>query len=201
MNCDLVCFDFDGTLVLSNQIKKNFFYHVASKYGLSNEEISRLISDSNSRVDFFIGVSKRSGFDNAAMETEYSSLVEIEIKSAAKRPGASRFLEKLKANRKKLVVLSATPQIYLDPLVEHHFPEVDFLEILGVENKISSLLDLCTRYKIEGAKVLMVGDGLDDYAAATNVGTQFIGVSGGSLEKSRTTLTLISSFDEVTNAR
>lgn len=183
---DVFVFDFDGTLIHSNHVKKDNFFRVCSKYEKKKDYLTKLLSSSKN-YDRYIIFEKFCNFYNINenhknLAQEYTSLCKDTIKKCAKRKGSQELLLQLFLHQKQVFINSATPEVDLKDLVRLIF-DFHFNGIFGRPNsKVQNLKKILDLTKSNPNKVIMIGDGIDDFEAANEVGCNFIGISNGSLE-------------------
>ena len=184
-----VVFDFDGTLVLSNRIKRDTFLDVAADFPDGPAVMA--------------GILQRSPGDRAAIASEfaaavgaaseagnlidrYTGLCEQRIAACPDRAGAAELLTSLRQRRVRLHVNSSTPADALQRLVSLRYPGGTFDGVHGGYGcKLWNLRAIARHDRIDAGEVAMVGDGTDDMAAAREFGCRFIGVAGGTLSAQR----------------
>lgn len=181
-----VNFDLDGTLLLSNSIKREGFLRAARKYfsgeRLMVELLLQLRGDRGkifSRFGELAGVEK----DVPALIREYSSWCEEKILRCPKRRGANDLLGSLCKAGARSYVNSATPTGSLRVLVNARFPGI-FSGIFGGHGrKVPNLQAIAEDASVLPKDIVVVGDGVDDRDCAAHFGCHFIAVAGGSLEE------------------
>jgi phosphoglycolate phosphatase-like HAD superfamily hydrolase len=180
-----VAFDFDGTLIQSPALKRALFFELFGARGVPASMIAELLdSVPGDRYDLCREVAARAGLADspAALAEEYTRLAEGRLAACPEVPGASQTLREL-APRLALYISSATPEAPLRRLVELRGLERYVKEVLGrPASKPEHLRRICAAEGCAAAQLLMVGDGLDDLAAALELGCAFIAVHGGSAE-------------------
>lgn len=181
-----VSFDLDGTLLLSNSIKREGFLRAARKYfggeRLMVELMLKLRGDRSkifSRFGELAGVEK----DVPALIEEYSSWCEDKILQCPKRRGANDLLGLLCKAGARSYVNSATPAGSLRVIVNAMFPGI-FSGIYGGHGKkVPNLQAIAKDASVLPKDIIVVGDGVDDRDCAAHFGCRFIAVAGGSLEE------------------
>lgn len=182
---DAIVFDFDGTLVDSNEIKTWAFGKLYEDHG---EEIVRQViayHRENRGVSRFI---KFRYWHNQLLcqhftkeiEDElvqsYSSLVIEAVVKASYINGAKEFL---KAYHKKLplFVASGTPELEIREIIVRRGMSPFFAGVFGSPaNKTEILKNICKQNCFAPKRVLMVGDTLVDWEGARIAETSFLGV-------------------------
>tara|TARA_Y100001978_G_scaffold202623_1_gene224405 strand:+ start:1637 stop:2281 length:645 start_codon:yes stop_codon:yes gene_type:complete len=169
-------FDFDGTLVFSNKIKKEGFFHCVKKFK-NGEKFLNDFFDGNEKFDrFFI-------FDNFAktisknekeaelllkdLLVEYNNYTVKKITNLKPIEGSIKLLNNLKKRKKKIYINSATPYNSLLLTLNRRKLTNYFDKIFGMEkSKIENLRKIKEHSKTDKKLMLMIGDGKDDLKAA-----------------------------------
>lgn len=180
-----VVFDFDGTLILSNQIKENTFFSVTKNIPHSNQILKQLLKDPklNNRKIIFYELSfllkKIYNFDcdpNFLIE-KYTNICEKLVTKAPEMAGASNTLVNLKNQGFKIAISSATPQPTLKKILKNRGMESFFDYIYGAPmSKDDHLKNLSSFIPCALSQLILVGDSEIDQKAAKNVGSHFIGI-------------------------
>ena len=179
-------FDFDGTLVDSNKIKKETFFKICSQYNNEKSYLNKLLSSSEN-YDRFMIFEKFCDFYKVndsylKLVEQYSELSCQKIKNCSKREGAQELLSQLFISKKQVFINSATPEEELKKVVRLKF-DFQFNGIFGRPNsKESNLKKIMNLTRSYAKNIIMIGDGIDDLQAANIIGCKFIGVNNGSLE-------------------
>lgn len=175
-NC--VVFDFDGTLVDSNRIKRDAFFEIAGRCHGGFDAMKLVHAHARGdRFEIWKSWAVEMGADQSIVDemvAAYSSAVDKAVATAPEMPGAVDALSKLKAKGLSLVVSSATPQINLVSIINARGWLGYFDAIHGApETKV----DILTRHVVpkagEASRVAVVGDGGDDRESARIVGCRF----------------------------
>ena len=175
----VVVFDFDGTIVDSNSIKQDAFFHVGNLYNISAGKMrSYLENIKGDRYVFFNQLEKmKIGGQAEEMIGEFTSYCQEKVVQAPPIKGAMTMLTSLKSLGIPLYILSATPQMELQAVVKERKIDHFFKEIIGVENeKGGALKELITRIGVHPDEVLFVGDQLVDLNGANEAGAEFIAI-------------------------
>lgn len=179
-----VVFDFDGTLVLSNEIKRDTFFAVASGFEKGRERMDEILrsyaADRDgifSRFAVITGVPDRA----AALAGLYTQLCHEQICRCPERPGALETVSTLRSAGVRVYVNSSTPAAPLSRLLQQRFPDYFDGALGGYGCKLRNLHTIAAMERLEPNAVVMVGDGIDDREAAMRFGCGFVGVSGGTL--------------------
>jgi phosphoglycolate phosphatase len=174
-----VVFDFDGTLVDSNAIKRLGFFDVVAAHAdgeaVMADVLARVVGD---RRAIFAAYARQRGNPSAddveALVQAYSRRVDERVAAAPEMPGAEALLAKLRQHGVRVVLSSATPVDSLRRIVEQRGWLRHFDEVLGhPSRKVDSLRRLLQR---GATNIAVVGDGEDDRDSAAAVGCSFFAV-------------------------
>ena len=115
-------FDFDGTLVESNHVKRSAFFAVADGIAGAAPILERILAqpDCGDRYDIFkklVVDLGDNGLDAGRLVDDYGAFCEREILDLLKTPRIMPLLDGLKAKGYALFIASATPEVDLVPLV------------------------------------------------------------------------------------
>lgn len=178
-----VVFDFDGTLVLSNDIKREGFFAAVAEQPGGLERMARILaSPPGDRYAIFRHFAEEAGDDPGELAVRYSRWCEERILVCPERSGASLALAELRRAGIRVHVNSATPTIPLRSVILRRYGEGRFDGIHGGHGAKRKNLEAILRQEhLVPSSLAMVGDGIDDREAALTVGCQFIGIGGGTL--------------------
>jgi phosphoglycolate phosphatase len=178
-----VVFDFDGTLVMSNAIKRDGFFAVTATIPGGADAMAALLADPpGDRFAIFAAFSARFGQDAGEMAEAYGAWCEAAILAAPERPGATEALARLRRDGIKIWINSATPEAPLRAIVKRRYPAGSFDGILGGHaRKVANLKAVMSAEGLAPDELLMVGDGIDDKQGAAGVGCRFVGLDQGTL--------------------
>jgi phosphoglycolate phosphatase len=178
-----VVFDFDGTLVLSNDIKREGFFAAVAERAGGPERMARILaSPPGDRYAIFRRFAEEAGDDPGELAVRYSSWCEERILVCPERSGASLALAELRRAGISVHVNSATPTAPLRSVVLRRYGEDSFNGVHGGHGaKVANLEAILRQEQLLPASLAMVGDGIDDRDAALRAGCQFVGVGGGTL--------------------
>jgi phosphoglycolate phosphatase-like HAD superfamily hydrolase len=177
-------FDFDGTLVESNAIKRDAYYEVFEDQGGARETLDRVLR-AHPEADRYgiIDETRASLFDQgetalpsaAELAAAYGRICESRVSACAAVPGALDALAAL-APRYPLYVASATPEEPLRRVVQRRGWTHLFRAVLGgPASKVTNLRAVAARESLAPNAVLLVGDGAPDRRAAREFGCAFAG--------------------------
>ena len=178
-------FDFDGTLVQSNQIKIDTYFTITRELAGAEEFLKNLLN-SYPGLDRY-GVTRRiaENFfprqDQAQVSEElarhYTKVCDRLIATAPEVRGATAILQRLHQSKVALFVSSATPQTLISDLVQSRDWGGYFQRCYGSPNtKISHLQEIPRLMSCKKDQMLMIGDSSVDYSAARSFGCRFMGV-------------------------
>lgn len=178
-----VVFDFDGTLVLSNDIKREGFFAAVSECPGGAERMARILAcPPGDRYAIFRRFAEETGSDANVLAARYSNWCEERILVCPERPGASLAMAQLRRAGIGVHVNSATPTAPLRSVVLRRYGAGSFNGVHGGHGaKLANLEAILRQKQLVPSSLAMVGDGTDDRDAALEVGCQFVGVGGGTL--------------------
>lgn len=178
-----VVLDFDGVVLESADVKTRAFVELYAGYG---DEISSKVRAYHLEN---LGISRFKKFDWIArnllgqelteaarleLGERFSALALQGVLGAPFVSGADRTLPRLAATL-PMFVASGTPDEELKMIVTQRQITAWFREVHGTpRDKPSILRDLLARYELVAHEVLFVGDGVSDFNAAREVGTEFL---------------------------
>jgi phosphoglycolate phosphatase len=180
-----VIFDFDGTLVQSNEIKKKTFYEVTKDLPGASKELDKLLSSPNSgdRYSIFRQLVKNLQIvdDNFTIATKfsnsYSEICQHKILNAKEINGASNIIKNLKVLGIKVFISSATPQNPLESIIKAKGWYVLFDGVFGSPlSKNEHIQIIINKYRFPIKDMVYVGDSEVDRIVADINGCKFIGI-------------------------
>jgi phosphoglycolate phosphatase-like HAD superfamily hydrolase len=187
-----VVFDFDGTLVDSNAIKKETFFAIARPWDQSGEVVAEVFErwpvadryEKTRKIAEGLISRKLLPKGSSAQEwasrlaSEYTKECENAIGACAEMPGATRTLDELAEKGLLLFVNSATPVEPLRKILELrdwiHF----FRGVYGAEAaKTDNLGKIAVRTGTKPHEIVHVGDQPDDLLATKQFGCHFVAMA------------------------
>lgn len=181
-----MAFDFDGTLVDSNDIKRQAFFDIAGRLdggvAVISEVLDEVPGDRFRIFARFVDVwrerhPRRPGADAAALSEAYTRRCEEEIAAAGEFPGVALILRALADRGIATAVVSATPTDALEAVIRRRGWRDRFGHVIGgATDKSAGLAELARRTGLEPAAVVMVGDKQVDQSGALAFACRFIGV-------------------------
>ena len=177
-------FDFDGTLVDSNNIKFETFFQVTKNIPNSKKLLERILQEqSGDRYAIFKSLSNRLyrkykiSVNDKNLCDEYTSICEAKVSSAQSIKGSKDSLEKLKLMDLKLFVSSATPEETLVNIINKRGISHFFDGIFGAPNTKEMHIDHVMKlFDSNSSEVIYIGDSEADRVAANMSNCHFIGI-------------------------
>ena len=178
-------FDFDGTLVQSNQIKRDMLFAVAEVLGPEADDLLAEIMAENPHADRFglyreLLTQLHSENIDATVEQlcgDYAERTIDAISQAPEIPGAGEFLRKL-APLFPLYINSATPEESLRQTLKQRGWDSFFKGIYGRPKSKKDIIDLISeKTGISPEKFLFIGDSEADLEVAMEHGCPFLGIA------------------------
>lgn len=195
-----IIFDFDGTLVNSNNIKRQTYYEVVKSFGDVSPIVDDVLTSSvgKNRFSIFCEISERavrSGVLSSVRTIDewvelfvdrYSRICETQVSICPEIPGATNSLQYLTSQGHLLFINSSTPTDLLKRILRLRLLENYFTEVYGSPvSKIENLRAIVKKYEMLSNQLVVIGDGKDDQESATAIGCHFVGVlTGGTQFKS-----------------
>jgi phosphoglycolate phosphatase len=178
-----VVFDFDGTLVHSNDIKRRGFFEILGAERNGAARMTEILDNPpGDRTAIISTYAADAGADADALIAAYTRWVAAEILRCPLRAGAKEIVSHLAGRDVAIHVNSATPRAHLVPAVVGLFGPDVFDGIHGGHGrKVENFHAIATAGGYAPQDVAIVGDGVDDRECAFEVGAAFFGVGGGTL--------------------
>ena len=180
----IIVFDFDGTLVDSNKIKKDTFYNIfPPKYRcLINDTLNR-VPETFTRLEIikmiYLEIEKIYGIKHSNIElvlalNKYSKITNNKVSVCNEIKKAQSILKFLKQNGIKIYLSSNTPVENLVTIVKNRKWLNYFDDIFGKPNcKEQTVKNIIKNSSINSQQVLIVGDGKSDESCSIINNTQF----------------------------
>ena len=181
-----VIFDFDGTLVDTNLIKKNAFTDVALTIPGGKELMNEIIASHHGDrfliwSMFFSLLPKKLALNERQkleLVNQYCRLVDDAVINAKEIKGAFSLLENLSKRRFNIFLSSATPKKNLVKIIKAKNWMKYFQDISGgPKSKIQFLEELLRKSKCHRESTVVIGDRIDDFLSAETCGVQFLQVN------------------------
>lgn len=176
-----IVFDFDGTLVESNGIKRQTFFELAREFDDGMRLMTDVMREAAGRDRYWIFARFAAALprqsDARMLANRYTRTCQERIASAPEIKGAGTSLARLRTEGKLLFVNSATPVEPLTRLLCLRRMDTLFEGIYGSPAKKRENLDaIRSKHGLNPYEILVVGDGESDRASAESIGCQFIAV-------------------------
>lgn len=182
----VLVFDFDGTLVESNQLKYDAYFDLFPGDAYHSGIIRQVLADSyeESRYVILEKILRLLGAENERLEEQvnmlagqYNAIVLEGVKHCPECPGAEAVLRQL-YQVYPLYLSSTTPEDALREILQFRQWSGYFKEIFGYPRKKAETLQTILRQeRITPGQVLVVGDGESDRSSAAQVGCEFFDVN------------------------
>ncbi|MCW8914487.1 MAG: HAD hydrolase-like protein [Magnetovibrio sp.] len=181
-NIKCVVFDFDGTLVDSNHIKRDGFYAVTQDIPGSHKVLDNIFngpSPGDRHAIFktfteYLGLAKEEGL---TLTERYSQYCFEEIMNCNYMKGAKTALNTLFDLNINMFMNSATPQNALKTVVDAMELSPYFRGVYGGPiAKEKNLLSILNSEQVRPCNTVVVGDGQDDADSAIKTGCNFVPV-------------------------
>jgi phosphoglycolate phosphatase-like HAD superfamily hydrolase len=180
-----VVFDFDGTLIESNEIKRRAFYEVTKNLVDAGILLDKILSypDSGDRYDIFdtliieLKLVREVFVSASKLSDSYTKICEYEISRAPEIKGAVKTIKELRSLGVKIFISSATPEITLQKIIDMRgWKDMINMALGSPDSKIDHLQTILTKNKYSISEVVYVGDSEIDRDAALLVGCRFVGI-------------------------
>ncbi len=194
-------FDFDGTLVDSNEIKRRAFFEIAREFDPDGELVREVLDRRPSGDRYHVArglaaeLATRGALPGACcvedlaklLADAYTAHCERAVSACDEVAGATDALARLAARGLPLFVNTATPREAMLPILRRRGLDRFFAGVYGgPSNKLENLRDIAERVGARPRELLFVGDGEDDRRVAAAFGCAFVGVVldvGGRFER------------------
>lgn len=179
-----VVFDYDGTLVDSNELKVRAFYDLFPEECAGTIRAVLATDREQSRFTILakivetVGPAAEIAPRVAQLAERYNDIVQTGAATCAVFPGVVDLLERL-AEHRPLYVSSGTPEQPLRAIIAARGWTRYFRGIYGYPRpKAEVVRGIAAAEGLTPAQVLVVGDGASDRTAAEETGAQFFSVTG-----------------------
>ncbi len=186
-----IVFDFDGTLVDSNDIKVQTFYDVTKCHDPKGSTVTGVLKkfpnkDRHGLFHAIIGelFAKNQIEDTKDLETlatqlteDYTVKCEKAIENCEEVPGTSEALRWISGQRLPIFINSRTPTTTLKRLITSRSLDSYVSDIYGAPaTKLENFRRIQNQLHAQPREILFVGDSDDDQETAQEAGCHFIGV-------------------------
>jgi phosphoglycolate phosphatase len=181
-----VIFDFDGTLVDSNAIKRQGFFDVVARHAGGSARMEAILGKvhGDRRALFSAYVAElrvvEASFDVEvdALVGAYSQLTDARVAAAREIPGATALLQGLRSEGRRLYVSSATPVANLRGVIEKRGWGSFFAGVFGHPvSKRETVRRILDTTGVAPTSLAVIGDGTDDRDSAASAGCLFFPVA------------------------
>lgn len=187
-----IVFDFDGTLVDSNDIKRETFYEIVLPWDTSGQVVDEVFQrwpaadryEKTRKIAETLISRKLLPADSCAdtwgkrLAEDYTMSCEKAITRCPERPGASQALRDLTAMGLLLYVNSGTPAEPLRRILELRNWAHFFQAVYGAEgSKAGNLENIASACGAVRQEIVHVGDQLDDLRGARQFGCHFVAMA------------------------
>ncbi len=186
-----VVFDFDGTLVESNPIKRGTYFEILAETPGSGAVVETVLRENPGADRHRVlacaheVLSSRGASPLPPLEAlvdAYSRICEERVAACPPLPGALETLESLRATH-ALSLDSATPTEALERVIEKRGWRNFFRGVLGGPvSKLDNLRSIAQREGVAAGEMAYVGDGPADREAAATFGCRFLGFEAPALD-------------------
>lgn len=178
-------FDFDGTLVQSNEIKRNAFYDSSVDFLQHKDAVDEVLAAIPERSRFeiieriydLIATRTGSARSQAAIDAavnSYSTLVREGVSSCPELPGATEVLKELKKHGRTIFVSSNTPVGPLAELLQRRGWSALIAGHFGFPSqKSETIRELMKEHGLQPKDIIVIGDGRSDEVSAAENGCDF----------------------------
>jgi phosphoglycolate phosphatase-like HAD superfamily hydrolase len=199
-----VVFDFDGTLVDSNAIKRQTFFAIASQHPGGAAVMAEILATPRGDraaiwADYSVQMQAFGPYlDPESLVRAYSNLTDQRVAAAPAMPGAHTLLQRLRSSGLTLHLSSATPLDNLHLILAKRRWTPFFTSVHGLpKTKPETLREMTSLRTLRSDEMVVVGDGQDDADAASAAGCRFIPVGAGSYRPKDTEQAPISLFEVI----
>jgi phosphoglycolate phosphatase len=181
----VIVFDFDGTLVQSNQLKYDAYFELFPKATKCRRVIKTILKTSFEesrytilrRVLIALGTGGDLDAKVDSLASQYNRIVLAGAKACPETPEAATVLRVL-APRFRLYLSSTTPEAALKEIVRARGWDPFFCGVFGYpRQKPETLGAILASERISPQELLVVGDGANDRTAAQVMGCKFRHIS------------------------
>jgi phosphoglycolate phosphatase len=184
MRISTVVFDFDGTLVDSNAIKRQGFFDVVADEPFNTPRMQAVLAtgqgDRYTIFESYVAARDASGIkgpDADSLVRRYSDLVDARVAEAPEMPGASEILRELRQAGLRVFISSATPMANLTCIIERRRWRDWCNGLYGYPyRKSDTLKTISAMPGINSRSIAVIGDGADDLDSARVMGCIFFPV-------------------------
>ena len=188
-NIKCIIFDFDDTIVYSEQMKIREFFNISKQYGriginFYNENIKKRLT----RFEYFNNLSKKI-INNTLLNKDDDKLlyhlmlkkftenISKKLKETEEILNIKEFLEFLKENNYKIFISSKSNTDDIINTLEHKKILKYFNDIYGLnKSKIEHFNEIMKENNFTNKELCFFGDSYSDYEVAKEIDCEFIGI-------------------------
>lgn len=188
-NIKCIVFDFDDTIVLSEEMKQKVFYEISTKHKEKGiEYYNNNISKKPTREQYCKGLSQyiieHTLIDNESsiylytlLLEEFSNKVSSNLKNSKELPNVRQFIEYTFNKGYTLYISSKSNEKDIIETLKYKDLLKYFKGIYGLPNpKIEHFKHIQRLENINGNEICFIGDSVSDYTTAYEVDCDFIGI-------------------------
>lgn len=177
----VIVFDFDGTLIQSNELKHKAYFKLFPNNPVHEGIIQDVLSEcfEESRYVILEKILERLGFKGNirrevnGLAQQYNDVVTTGAKTCPEIIDAEEVVKVL-STRYKLYLSSTTPEESLKEILTFRDWDKYFQGVFGYPRlKEESLLEIMEKEKVSPQEILVVGDGYSDLLSARKIGCRF----------------------------
>jgi phosphoglycolate phosphatase len=184
MKVSAVVFDFDGTLVESNALKRQGFFDLVAEHAdgtaRMHQILANVVGDRCSVLSAYAELCAQAGVvcaDLGTLVQRYSAQVDAGVTAAPEIAGATEIIRRLRTAGCHIYLSSATPLPNLKAILQRRRWETWFNGVFGHPAKKSeTLLRIQAQLGLTPQQMAVVGDGIDDRDSARKLGCAFFPV-------------------------
>lgn len=183
-----IIFDFDGTLVQSDQIKRRTFFEIVKGIQSADAILEELLAKfpTSPRDIIFSLLYKQlkkigsSAIDNRSKDkwvSDYTDMCERFVVQCPEVKGMTAVLDDLMVRKISVFINSATPEKALISICKRRGIDHYFCDILGApRQKTENIRFILQEYPVEASDILVIGNGESDRAAAYEHAIDFVAI-------------------------
>ena len=190
-NIKCIIFDFDDTIILSEQMKLDGFYNISKEFGdIGIEFYNENIDKKMTRFEYFKNLSNHlyiyyfqkyinvnMDLTSETMIKKFTNNVSNELKDCDELPNVKKYIDYHYNNKYKLYISSKSNKEDIINTLKHKNLYHYFNNIYGLENtKIEHFNEIINKENLKPDEILFFGDSCSDYNISKEMKTNFIGI-------------------------